>query len=331
MEKRPGSFVISLDFELFWGLTDKFTLTEYKDRLDGERKIIPRILALFDAYGIHATWATVGMMTFEKKGDLVGALPVPQPRYANPKLSAYEYLKDADIGEDEAHDPYHFGASLIREVQRHPNQEIGSHTFSHYYCVEDGQTEEAYIADLRAAHRALAQFGADATSLVLPRNQWNEAYRDATRIAGVKCYRGNQESFLYAARKDGSQSLFIRALRLIDSYLPLSGEHLADDATMAAQRPFNIPASIFLRPYMPPLGFLEGLRRSRITRGMTGAARAGKLFHLWWHPYNMGLESEENLATLEHVLKHFSYLQKTYGMRTETMGEAAVRLESLST
>src|ERR1700742_1398624 len=128
MENRKGTFVVSLDFELFWGLTDKFTLAEYADRLDGERKVIPRILELFDRYGIHATWATVGMMAFEKKEELMAALPAVQPQYANPRLSAYAYLKTADVGEDEARDPYHFGASLIREVRKHPNQEIGSHT-----------------------------------------------------------------------------------------------------------------------------------------------------------------------------------------------------------
>jgi len=328
MQKGRGTFVISLDFELFWGLTDKFTLDQYRTRLDGERTAIPRILGLFDKYGIHATWATVGMMAFETKDELMASLPVAQPQYGNKKLSAYEYLKTAPIGEDEKSDPYHFGASLIREVQKHPNQEIGSHTFSHYYCVEDGQTVETYKADLIATHSALAKFGVDATSLVLPRNQWNEAYREATQEVGIGSYRGNQESFLYRARKDGGQNLFIRALRLLDHYLPLTGDHITSDETMARKRPFNIQASVFLRPYMPTLGMFEGLRRARITRGMTRAAREGKTFHLWWHPYNMGLNTEENLATLEHILKHFMMLKEKYGMESANMGEITERLQT---
>jgi peptidoglycan/xylan/chitin deacetylase (PgdA/CDA1 family) len=330
MHEKRGSFVVSLDFELFWGLTDKFTLEEYKARLDGERVVIQRMLELFDRYGIHATWATVGMMAFATKDELMKSFPSVLPEYLDKKLSAYEYLKTAKLGQNENDDPYHFGASLIREVQKHPNQEIGSHTFSHYYCVEDGQTEAAFSADLRAAHAALAHFGADATSLVLPRNQWNENYRAATVAAGVVAYRGNQNGMLYAARRDSNQNLLVRALRLLDSYIRLSGDHLADDATMASLKPFNIPASAFLRPYMPKLGFLEGLRRRRITRAMSRAAQTGRTFHLWWHPYNMGLNQEENLATLEHILNHFSYLNRTYGMQSENMGDITRRLTTNS-
>ena len=50
----------------------------------------------------------------------------------------------ARIGPNERQDPYHFGLSLVRRIKDCPHQEIGTHTFSHYYCLEDGQTPEHF-------------------------------------------------------------------------------------------------------------------------------------------------------------------------------------------
>ena len=38
---RPGVFVVSLDFELYWGMRDKVPLAAYRDRLLGVRDAIP--------------------------------------------------------------------------------------------------------------------------------------------------------------------------------------------------------------------------------------------------------------------------------------------------
>ena len=57
-----GKFIVSLDFELFWGMQDCVDLAEYEANILGGRKAIPKILALFRKHGIHATWATVGFL-----------------------------------------------------------------------------------------------------------------------------------------------------------------------------------------------------------------------------------------------------------------------------
>ncbi|RME25825.1 MAG: hypothetical protein D6798_08055, partial [Deltaproteobacteria bacterium] len=54
-----GALVVSLDFELFWGMRDKVSLQRYRRQILGGRAAIPRLLDLFVAHGIHATWATV--------------------------------------------------------------------------------------------------------------------------------------------------------------------------------------------------------------------------------------------------------------------------------
>jgi hypothetical protein len=68
---------------------------------------------------------------------------------------------------------------------------------------------------------------------------------------------------------------------------------------------------------------LERLRLWRITSAMETAARRRRLFHLWWHPHNFGVDLQENLAFLREILDHFRILQDRYGMRSMTMAAVA--------
>jgi|SRR5690348_10521992 len=144
-----GKFVISLDFELYWGVRDAVKLQDYKAQLRGVRKVIPLLLQLFKKYGINATFATVGFLFFKNKEELLSQLPCKKPAYQNDKLSPYLNWLDLQ-GTHEEEDPFHFAPELIDQIVE-SGQEIGSHTFSHYYCLEKGQTLETFKADLEAA------------------------------------------------------------------------------------------------------------------------------------------------------------------------------------
>ena len=64
-----GTLLISLDFELFWGVLDCHTYDSYGKNVLGGRNAIPKLLELFKKYGVHATWATVGMMFADNVED----------------------------------------------------------------------------------------------------------------------------------------------------------------------------------------------------------------------------------------------------------------------
>jgi hypothetical protein len=87
--------------------------------------------------------------------------------------------------------------------------------------------------------------------------------------------------------------------------------------------PIDIPASRFLRAYSPRLRILEPIRLARIKKEMTFAARTGRLYHLWWHPHNFGVNTELNLRFLRRILDHYRALHVIYGMESTNMGEAA--------
>ncbi len=322
----PGAFVISLDFELFWGMRDKRTIEGYGTNIVGVRKALPRMLEAFDKHGVKATFATVGLLFFEKKEELLRALPAERPSYANAHLSPYNgHLQG--IGVDEASDPYHYGASLIRLIQQHPAQEIACHTFSHYYCLERGQTEAQFAADLQAAKEAARTFGIELKSFVFPRNQYNARYLGICAAHGMSTYRGNERNWLYAGRNQEDESKFRRAFRLLDTWSNLSGHNCHPLPQPGAALPMDLPSSRFLRPYSPRYKALEGLKLRRITKAMDHAARTGTLFHLWWHPHNFGANLEQNMDLLERILAHYTSLHRTYGFQSLTMAELAQRTQ----
>jgi hypothetical protein len=319
-----GVFVISLDFELLWGVRDQRTIADYGANILGVRQAVPALLDLFAERNIACTWATVGLLFFATNRAMLAGLPARKPRYTNARISSYHYLDE--VGADEEHDPYYFGLSLIRRILDYPAQEIGTHTFSHFYCLEEGGDVEAFRADLEAARAAAELVGIKLASIVFPRNQIHRAHLSVCRELGLRAFRGNERVWFHRGRRECEQTRLVRASRLADSYLPIAGPH--DHEPTLIDGMVDIPASRFLRP-VGRSAVLERMRLRRITSAMETAARRRKLFHLWWHPHNFGVDLQKNLAFLRAILDCFRSLQERYGMRSMTM--AAVADEVLHT
>ena len=181
------TLIVSLDFELFWGMQDGWALSEYEDHVLGGRKAIPQMLDLFQKHGIHATWATVGFQFAESEAEARKYFPDQKPTYDNPALSSYRCF--GSIGQNEQEAPCFYAPSLIGMIAAAPGQEIGSHTFSHYYCREAGQTVEQFRADMLAAKAIAADKGYDLKSVVLPRNQCEPEYTQVLNELGFTAYR----------------------------------------------------------------------------------------------------------------------------------------------
>ena len=108
---KQGTLIVSLDFELFWGMQDGWSLSEYEANVLGGRKAIPQMLALFQKHGIHATWATVGFLFGENEEELRSFFPEKLPNYEKKELSSYRCF--GTIGQNEQEAPCYYGASLI--------------------------------------------------------------------------------------------------------------------------------------------------------------------------------------------------------------------------
>jgi peptidoglycan/xylan/chitin deacetylase (PgdA/CDA1 family) len=319
-----GVFLISLDFELFWGVRDCYSLEQYDTRVEAVHQIIPRLVAMFDANQIQATFASVGMLMANDKTELELFAPHRKPAYSNKHLSPYNgYLSSLN----ESKNPIHFAPNLIDCIIQSGKQELGTHTFSHYYCLEDGQSAEDFEEDLKAAIKIATSRGIALKTLVFPRNQYNKQYLEICKKHGIIAYRGNEQSWIYSARNDAGETSLRRAFRLLDSYVNLSGNHTYSLESVKSNTPYDLRSSRFLRPVNASLNWLEPLRLKRIKNAMTGAAKSGEVFHLWWHPHNFGHHTEANFAFLEKILKHYLYLNQLYGFKSLSMAQVA---ESLS-
>ncbi len=321
---QRGYFLISLDFELYWGVRDCKPLDSCRERMEKVREVVRRMIALFSEYEVKATFATVGMLMAESKDELLDFVPDNKPLYDATHLSPYNgYL--GQMPETDMH--LHFAPDLVEAIQKSPGLEIGSHTFSHYYCLADGQDAASFEDDLRSHLKLAEKRGIKLKSLVFPRNQYNKAYLDICRKLGIEVFRGNESSWIYSARNDEQETPLRRAIRLTDAYLNISGHHTYKPGEMVEQGLFNFPSSRFLRPARPINPVLEGLRLRRITRAMDYAAKHGEVFHLWWHPHNFSENTEANFAFLERILQHYQALHAKYDFESLNMGELAARLQ----
>jgi peptidoglycan/xylan/chitin deacetylase (PgdA/CDA1 family) len=320
--KPPGALVISLDFELHWGVRDIHDgSSAYMANVRGARDAVPGMLDLFLQYGVAATWATVGFLMAESREELEACHPVVRPGYRDRRLDPYLER----VGRDEGDDPLHFAGSLVRRIASTPGQEIATHTYSHFYCLEEGATAESFSADLESARAIARARGVEVRSIVLPRNQWNAALAPVLLEHGIECFRGTQPGWMYTAAREEDQTRAMRVARLADSHLPVtswSGTNWTEIARGDGLT--DVRASCFLRPLSGSHPINE-LRFRRIARGLTTAARHGRVFHLWWHPHNFGARIEDHLAFLGRILDHYQVLSEEWGMRSMSMIEASRR------
>jgi hypothetical protein len=210
----PGALVISLDFELHWGVRDHVRpgSTRYESIPVG-RDRVRELTREFVDRGIRATWATVGFLFASTRQELEAVSPTERPGYVRREFDPYL----EPVGADEDEDPSHLAGSLVRFLADSPGQEVASHTFSHFYCLEEGQTEAAFRADLAAAQAIATNQGLRLTSLVFPRNQWNPEYDAAVLDAGFTCVRPPQESWGSEARVASRQTPFRRPTACVRS------------------------------------------------------------------------------------------------------------------
>lgn len=314
-----GHLILSLDFELYWGVHDKKNISTYFNTISNVHSVLPRTLELFDAYAISGTFATVGFLFYSDIHELLDDLPSQKPSYTDQTLSPYEKL--SHLPEEKLL----FALDLIRDIHRSKNHELASHTFSHYYCLEKGQDVAAFKADIEAAVNCAKKENIRLKSIVFPRNQVNANYLELLKEMDFTSYRGTEDSWFYSPQKGSDESLFKRGFRLLDAYLNLSG-HNTYPVRKREDGLYNFPSSRFLRPYSSSLRWFEPLRLQRILKSMECAAKNNEVFHLWWHPHNFGSNVEANFFFLNQILDHYKHLNAKYGFKSISMSSLVDKL-----
>lgn len=322
-----GIFTISLDFELHWGVFDKKDRQQRATCYRNTLQLIPRMLEQFAAADVHVTWATVGSLLARDQHEWELLKPAIEPSYSIQQYSAYRWVKQHGLSPQ--YHWAHFAPQAIKEILRYPGQELGTHTFSHYYCLEQQLEPKAFEADLQAAQKAAALFNTKLTSLVFPRNQFNPAYLKTCFEQGITTIRSNPVHWFWSPVSNKGAGLIRKIARTADAYMQVGGSRTSyplESIQVIPGEPLRLPASRFLRPWQPVHPFTNKWRLRRLCQELRIAAIRKECYHLWWHPENFGDHPEENMKGLRVLLEQYVRCRDQYGMKSWNMGEYASHL-----
>jgi peptidoglycan/xylan/chitin deacetylase (PgdA/CDA1 family) len=300
------SVVISLDFELRWGMYDRLGLDvdAYRSNLENVREIVPALLGLFAARKIRVTWACVGALGCANWEEYFRRAPAP-PKYQNARLRFDPRYADLD-----PNGCLHFAPDLLSAIHATPGQELGSHTFSHILMREPGVAAKDVEGDMAAAAKLWQErCGAPPRSLVFPRNQI--AFLPIIRASTIKIWRGNAPDWFHDRYEVSTNTLLPRAFRLLDSVNPWARRALPLEGDMTR-------ASLFLRTDLPRAAWR--LHFACIRRELDGL-RLGEVFHLYWHPHNLGTEMAIRLGRVENLLEDVAERLERGKLVSRSMGD----------
>jgi peptidoglycan/xylan/chitin deacetylase (PgdA/CDA1 family) len=319
---KNGALVISLDFEMLWGVFDKVDYAQKMQYFKNTQNLIPELLKLFSEYQINVTWATVGMLFNKNWDEWMNNFPEILPEYQNTKLSAYNYGRE---NKEFLNDNLCFAGDIIDTVKNTHGQEIATHTYSHYYCLEKGQNIDSFRCDLEMAIKLAKMRDIQLESLVFPRNQFNSSYLQVCCELGIKGVRINPANWYW--RNTQQNTLQQKIFRTGDAYIGPKDKPY-DFKSMSNTFPVQQRASRLLRPKVK--SFKNNFKLKRIYSEMKYAANNNKIYHLWWHPHNFGNDPEGNLDDLKKILDYFNYCKKNYRMKSYNMREITSFLMSYS-
>ncbi len=314
---RP-TFVLSLDTELVWGSFDIVSPEKFDSWYPDLRRVIRGILDALVDHEMSATWAVVGHLFLNSCARGVDGRA--HPSLPRPRLSWYpgDWFSQ-DPCSDRTRDPLWYGDDVVDLLLDAPvPQEIGSHSFAHIPFGDPGCTADVADADLLACTKLAALRGVTLRSFVFPRNV--EGHHALLREHGFVAYRGEDPTWFRSF--SGPRS---RAARLVDQTVPIPPPVSVPTETMPGL--WNIPGSMLLIGH-------RGARRLvpwaapvlKAKAGMARAVREGKVFHLWFHPFNLAADRERMLRAFRAILAEAARLRDAGQLEVRAMGDLAAVL-----
>jgi hypothetical protein len=262
-------------------------------------------------YDISATWAIVGHLFLDecKIENNVKHSNIPRSQYSWYEMDWFA----ADPCTNLEKDPIWYGKDIVDKIINcSVYQEIACHSFSHILFGDKHSKRETVQADLRQCIDAAKLKEIEMESFVFPRN--SIGYIDELANHGFKCFRGLDpvwyENFPSKTRK---------VCHIIDqlfSFTPPVSLAIEEQGLL------NVPGSMI---YLSRDGFRKYIpiksRVKKAKKGIHKAATEKKIFHLWFHPFNIATDPENLLNGLEEIIKEVDALRKKGELSVKTMGQ----------
>lgn len=320
-----GTMVVSLDLELSWGRFDHVPIDVLDAGALKERTSIKRFLALLDRFDIPATWAMVGHLMLDgcARGldGMAHADIAPHARYSWFPHDWYHH----DPCTTAALAPGWYAPDILEWIREaRARHEIGSHSFAHI-CYGDPECNPPVArADLKAAVEAAAQNGITLKSFVFPRNQ--VGHLEILKSFGIRSYRGRSIRVAEPVFHRWGIRVLLRVLGFLDQLLATPPRQVRAEEALPGL--WNIPGNHY---YMPRMGINRIIpMASRVFKGKRGinwAVKTGGLYHLWFHPFDLNVDSDAMLSGLEKIFSHAHQMREKGLLNILTMDEYRQRLE----
>lgn len=305
MDDNTGVFTISLDTEFAWGTFDKGNVERYEEAYRNTPEVIDRLCDLFDGYEISATWAIVSHLLEDCGGD-----------HSDRTSPDFEWIDDwfAELpcatGMDKE---LWYAPWLLDRIQEcETEQEIGLHGSTHMQLGADGCSRQHAEEEIGSAVETLRSHGVDPKCFVFPRNEIS--HLDVLREYGIEAYRGKDARWYECGSVPG---VVKPPLRFADETVrgtPPAVETLDNDGIV------EVPGSQLFRSSHGGWQHTPGESSvARAKKGLRRAARTGGVFHLWFHPFNLGHEPGPDLDRLERVFESARELVENGEMMYQTM------------
>ncbi len=288
--------VFSIDFEMAWAWRFARRSPELcVERGLHERAQVPKLVRVFNDYGIPATWATVGHLFLDSCRRGSGGLPHDDlPHCGHFSAEQWEFTTgdwyQHDPCTDVRRDPAWYAPDLIEQIANAgARHEIGCHTFSHMglgqYC-----TPEIATAEIEACNIAMRRFGLEPKSFVFP---------------------GNDPGNFDVLARGGMTSV---------RWFPVPGVELSG--------PFRSEEGILLMHGSMPVESRLGrwntaVRLLRMKSYLRRAIHESLVLHIWFHP---SLQTTHIIDVLDPFLRHCAELREKGIIDVHTMGSLALAI-----
>ena len=307
---NKGVFVISLDFELAWGTRGRPAASRVGPWLDGTRDAVCSLLKLFEQYEVPATWALVGSLLMGRS----------EHDSRHPWLPESEFT-DIPIG-DSTTAPRWYAEDMVEWLLEHPSdQEIACHTLTHRFVDPTPAGRERFRQDLQRFRQLFDErYLEQPTSFIYPKAKM--AHFDVLIEEGFRCIRGPEDKWFESL----PGTLLPAGFRLLDARMAVEPKVRLPNRTEDGL--WVLPSSQFYSPLMSVGKRVSVPARVRkAIKGLRQAAAQKRLYHLWTHPFNLGMHTGELLDGFEQILQEAFRLREAGELEILTMRGLTTRLD----
>lgn len=310
---KQGVFIFSLDTELAWGSVYRGHLAQREVLFKQTRSCITRLLALFEKYQIHATWAVVGHLFLDHCEPVNG---IKHPEIIRPKYSWFPddwFLPDPCSNFEYA--PFWYGRDIVQQIlDCKVKQEIGCHSFSHISAKDPGCSRACFDSEISACQAEAKKLGITLESFVYPGNKIN--YLNVLSEHGFLTYRGFAPDNWNRWPRILTKLYFqLRYFYPIPPPLVLPIEENGI---------WNLPMSYYYPTTYPWKRLVQGMSRVyTVKQSLKRAAKKRRMFHLWFHPFELARNPDKIFREMESIFVTVCSLREKGLLENPTMRELA--------